>query len=90
MLVNEDTSSLVKLVASFMVDFVFQVLCFVKDEEQWGYVQSLFEKVARTFRKQVNRFCLLFERFIHGVHLYFRLRDKLVFLCYLFKTLLSL
>lgn len=29
-----------------------QVLCFVKDEEHWGYVQSVFEKVARTFRKQ--------------------------------------
>ncbi|KAG0621351.1 hypothetical protein M758_3G013000 [Ceratodon purpureus] len=29
-----------------------QILCFVKDEEHWGYVQSVFEKVSRTFRKQ--------------------------------------
>lgn len=29
-----------------------QILCFVKDDEHWGYVQSVFEKVARMFRGQ--------------------------------------
>jgi hypothetical protein len=50
-----------------MVGSVFQVLCFVKDEEQWGYVQSVFEKVARTFRKQVWRSYILFEMSCFGL-----------------------
>lgn len=32
---------------------VFQVLCFVRDDEYWGYAQPLFEEVARAFRGKV-------------------------------------
>lgn len=63
-----DMSSFDKFVTSYTVGFVFQILCFVKDDEHWGYAQELFEKVARMFRGQVWLSYLLLERTIVMFH----------------------
>lgn len=63
-----DMSSFDKFVTSYTVGFVFQILCFVKDDEHWGYAQELFETVARMFRGQVWLSYLLLERTIVMFH----------------------